>query len=168
MKETLRAIYKYVNTLAEWICYALIAVLVVLTSVQVFLRYVLRSPLSWSQEVSILILVWFSMVVVALGVHHNTHMAIRVVWQRLGPRAQYVVNVAVELLTLALAVNIVINAQPLIAVVSHQRLPASGLPRTWMYYSLWLGGGLMAFNAIGNILLDNFPAGKPDIESVDM
>jgi len=108
------------------------------------------------------------MIVVALGIYHNTHIAIRVVWERLGRRAQYVINIGVELLTLALSVNIVVNAQPLIAIVAHQQLPASGLPRAWMYYPLLFGGGLMAFNAIGNILLESFPTRTPDVESMDI
>ena len=158
------ALYNAVNTLFEWICYVLMVVLVAITSVQVFLRYVLKSPFDWAEEVSLLILIWFGMLAVAIAVYRHTHMVIWVAWDRLSPRLQYLVNIGVELLTIAFAVNIALNAQPLIDIVAGQYLPASGLPNTWLYYSLEFGGGLMVFNAIGNILLDHFPTNTPNPE----
>ena len=165
MEKRAHMVFDWINRLFEWVCYGLLTVLVLITVVQVFLRYVLRSPVSWSEEIALLLLVWFGMLAVAIAVFRHTHMVISVVWDRFPPPVQHVVNIAVELLIIIFALNIAINAQLLIDIVGDQPLSASELPKAWLYYPLQFGGGLMAFNAIGNILLNHFPGKIPGVES---
>lgn len=157
MKKALIRFYEYLNLFFEWVCYLLLTILVGITVLQVFLRYVLKSPVSWSEEVALLLLVWFGMLAVAIAVYRHTHMSISIVWDRLTPDKQHLLNVAVEFLVLLFAVNITINAEMLINIVGDQSLSASGFPKAWLYYPLQIGGGLMSLNAIGNLLLDHFP-----------
>ncbi len=157
MKASIKLFFDWVNQIAEWVCYLLLAILVGIIVLQVFLRYVLQSPLSWSEEVALLLLVWFGMLAVAIAIYRHTHMAISVVWDRLSPPAQHVLNIAVEILVLIFALNISINAGLLIDIVGDQALSASGFPKAWLYLPLQVGGALMAMNCIANLLLDHFP-----------
>ncbi len=146
-----------INRIVEWVCCALLVILVGITALQVFLRYILKSPLSWSEEVTLLLLVWFGMLAVAIAVFRHTHMAITVLWDYFPPSMKYIVNILVELLIIVFALNITLNADILIDIVRGQSLSASGLPKALLYYPLPVGGGLMILNAAGNILLDHFP-----------
>ncbi len=157
MKNLTTQFFEYINRAAEWVCYLLLATLVGIIVLQVFLRYVLKSPVSWSEEVALLLLVWFAMLAVAIAVYRHTHMAISVVWDRLSPPGQHVLNIIVEFLVLAFALNVSINAGMLIDIVGDQALSASGFPKSWLYLPLQVGGILMALNSIGNLLLDHFP-----------
>ena len=157
MKERAEKIFDKVNLATEWICYLLLSILVMIVVVQVFLRYVLHSPLSWIEEVALLLLVWFGMLAVAIAVYRHTHIVITVLWDRFSPFARHIVNIGVELLIILFALNIALNAETLIQVVHGQHLPASQIPKAWLYYPLQFGGALMAFNAFGNIVLDHLP-----------
>jgi len=167
MKQGLKQFFEWINRIAEWVCYLLLATLVGIIVLQVFLRYVLKSPVSWSEEVALLLLVWFGMLAVAIAIYRHTHMSITVIWDRLSPTAQHVLNIAVEILVLTFALSITINAGMLIEVVGEQALSASGFPKAWLYLPLQIGGGLMAMNSIGNLLLNHYPgkdAGSTGIE----
>jgi len=163
MKHAIAQYFEWMNRVAEWICYLLLTTLVGIIVLQVFLRYVLRSPVSWSEEVALLLLVWFSMLAVAVAIYRHTHIAISIIWDRLSPAGQHTLNIIVELLVLVFALNVSINAGTLIDIVGDQALSASGFPKSWLYLPLQVGGALMALNAIGNLLLDHFPS--PDSHS---
>ncbi len=161
MRNHAKKFFDLINLLAEWICHILLTTLVCIIVVQVFLRYVMRSPLSWTEEVALLLLVWFGMLAVAIAVYRHTHMAITVIWSRLSTPVRHVVNISVEVLIILFALNISINAEILVNVVNGQYLPASEFPKAWLYHPLQFGGVLMAFNAFGNVLLNHYP-GKDD------
>jgi TRAP-type C4-dicarboxylate transport system permease small subunit len=152
-----RNILDGINRISEWICCVLLVVLVGITVFQVFLRYVLKSPVSWSEEVALLLLVWFGMLAVAIGVFRHTHMAITALWDYFPPPLKYIVNILIELFIIIFALNIGLNAEILIDIVGDQTLSASELPKAWLYFPLQFGGGLMVLNSVGNILLDHFP-----------
>lgn len=53
----------------------MITVMVGAVLLQVFLRYVLNSPTSWSEEVATLAFVWCVMLVIPLGIRHQEHIS---------------------------------------------------------------------------------------------
>jgi len=168
MKVLTERIFDAINQFTEWLCYLLLTTLVVIVTAQVFLRYALHSPLSWAEEIALLLLVWFGMLAVAVAVYRHTHIAISVVWDRLPHFAQHIVNIGVELLIIFFALNICINAEILIKVVHGQHLPASQFSKAWLYYPLQFGGALMAFNAFGNIVLEHFPGRDHSISNFEV
>ena len=58
----------------EWICMAFLAVAVAIIAVQVFWRYVLGSPLAWTEEVSRYIFIWI--VMLGIPIMFNRDIAI--------------------------------------------------------------------------------------------
>jgi len=157
LNNAIRNSLELVNRLAEGLCCILLVLLVILTVAQVFLRYVMKAPVSWSEEVALLILVWFGMLTVAIAVYRHSHMMITVLWNYFPPPWKYGLNILVELLIIVFALNIALNAGLLINIVGEQTLSASEWPKAWLYIPLQVGGGLMFLNASGNILLDHFP-----------
>ena len=142
-----------IDTVVEWCCHLLITVIVAITVMQVALRYLLNQPTSWSEEIALLCLVWFGMLALALGVSRHWHIAITVVRDRLPPRAAVLLDVLAQVLILVLASVLVVKGFDLVAVTGRQVLPASGLPKLWLYLPGIVGGGMAALNAVGNLLL---------------
>ena len=52
----------------------LLAAMVILTSTNVFMRYVMNSGIGWSEEISLVIVVWFTFISMALGVKQRLHI----------------------------------------------------------------------------------------------
>lgn len=162
MKQSFLNTVERINKAAEWVCIIILVLLVSITVLQVCMRYLFMSPFSWAEEVSLLILVWFGLLSVASAVFHQSHMKISFVWNMLPEKGQYLVNVCVELLVLFFALNITFNADTLVTLVSGQVLSASGISKVWLYYPLYVGGGLMSLNCLTNILYDRYAGNEND------
>ncbi len=145
-----------VNRYTELVCCLMLVAMVLIIVVSVFFRYVLSSPISWSEEVALLLLVWFGMLSVATAVYRHSHMAITIIYARLSDTGQYWLNQVVQILIAVFALNVSINAGLLVEMVDVQVLSASGLPKGWLYLAPLIGGALMALNAAGNVFLDRF------------
>jgi TRAP-type C4-dicarboxylate transport system permease small subunit len=83
---------------AKWIIIAAMAVMIVVVSVQVALRYLLNTSLDWSDEVSRLLFVWGMFLAIPLGIREGAHVGIELLvghlpreWRRLLVKAMAVV-----------------------------------------------------------------------------
>jgi len=152
----LRTFLETINHLVESLCSLLLATMVVIIVVNVGFRYLLNAPTSWSEEVAILILVWFGWLSVATAVYRHSHMAIDVIYDHLSLCGQYWLNIIIQFLIAVFAVNIMLNASLLVTMVDEQTLPASGILRSCLYLAPMVAAALMTINSIGNLLLDRF------------
>lgn len=65
-----------INWVAEKICTVLIAVVVVVTLVAVFYRYVLNIGLSWPEELSRCLNIWISFIGASIGFKYSDHVGV--------------------------------------------------------------------------------------------
>jgi len=152
----LRRFLETINHFVESLCSFLLATMVVIIVVQVGFRYLLNAPISWSEEVAILILVWFGWLSVAVAVYRHSHMAIDVIYDHLPSIGKYWLNIIIQFLITVFAVNIMLNSSLLVAMVDEQTLPASGILRSCLYFAPMVATVLMTINSVGNLLLDRF------------
>ncbi len=87
---------------AAWTIVGLVAVMVVVVSAQVFMRYALNSSMGWADEVSRLMFVWSIFLAIPLGIKLGVHIGIEMVTARLPAAVQDVLGRAVALLSAAL------------------------------------------------------------------
>lgn len=144
------------------VCYVLLVVILAITVMQVFLRYVLARPTSWSEEVALLLLVWFGLIAIGVAIRWHGHIAIMALRDRLpAPVARYV-DILAEALLLGFSLVLLSRSFELIALSGVQVMPATGLSRAWLYYPVLVGGLLMSLNALGNLLLGRYSAHDPE------
>ncbi|MBE9640593.1 TRAP transporter small permease [Salipiger mangrovisoli] len=151
-----------VNALGALLCHALLAVIVAVTTLQVLLRYAFNSPTKWSDELSMFCLVWFGMIAVAIGVRRHWHIAITYLRDKAPARIARALDIFALLALLAFALVLVLNALQLSALTGRAALPASGIPKSWLYHSVLAGGLLMALNVCVTLLF-----GVPESDSLD-
>jgi len=70
---------------------------------QVFYRYVLNDPLTWSEELARYLFIWCAFLGWILASRHRSHLAMTFVAGRLPPRAQAGVAAAIEIATIVFA-----------------------------------------------------------------
>lgn len=150
------------NRAMEVVCHLLLVVILGITVMQVFLRYALARPTSWSEEIALLLLVWFGLIAIGVAIRRHGHIAITALRDRLPARAGRRLDMLAEILLLGFSLVLLSRSFELIALSGVQVMPATGLSRAWLYYPVLVGGLLMSLNALGNLLLGRYSAADPE------
>ncbi|MDR1732503.1 MAG: TRAP transporter small permease [Synergistaceae bacterium] len=124
---------------------------VILTLAQVFFRFVLASPLVWSEELARFMLVWMTMLGTPILCYENSHLAITEFAASLPPALQTVVRVTADIIVLVLFGAILCASPKLLRASAHIESGALGIPFVWWRIAAPAGCLLMAFYTICNI-----------------
>jgi len=141
------------NVWVSWFCYALLIGITCIASAQVVLRYFLNRPTSWSEEVALLCLIWFGLMAVAISIRRHEHLAITFIRDMLPRPLGRALDYMAQILVGGFMLVVMFYGRDLVALAGIQVLPASGLPKFWLYVPTLVGGGLGAFNALANLVL---------------
>ena len=60
----------------RYICSVILIIVTLITFVQVVMRFVFDAPFSWSEEVTLMFLVWFGYLCMAIDVYTDDHAAL--------------------------------------------------------------------------------------------
>ncbi|MBN1421449.1 MAG: TRAP transporter small permease [Planctomycetes bacterium] len=122
---------------------------------QVFTRYVLRNPSSYTEELARYLLIWIGLLGAAYATGRGMHLAIDLVPSHLRGAARRRLEMAIGLLVLAFALGgMVYGGSRLvwITLYLHQTSAALRIPLGCVYLAIPLAGLLMAFYAVDRIL----------------
>ncbi len=136
---------------------ALITLIVVAITVQVFTRYVLGRPLAWVEESATYAFIWMAFVGASVGLKQGRHILIVTFFSRLPLRAAAGMRMLVWALVLGTLVVLVVQGVKVMGVEGRSTtisLPIE-LPRSWFYsLPLTLSAASMAFTALYLLLLE--------------
>jgi tripartite ATP-independent transporter DctM subunit len=85
MQFVLHNIERKMTAAVEFIAAGLIVVEIIIMLVGVVARYVFSAPLTWSDELAGILFLWLGMLASVIAWQRGQHMAIRVMFRRLGP-----------------------------------------------------------------------------------
>ena len=139
-------ILRFIDALSkviEFFCVLCLAGQVVIIGCSVFGRYVLNSSPSWSEEISRLLMIWMSLLTVALAVKDGTHVRITFLDRLFKGKALVIRDVIYSLLNISFCAVLFWKGIDLTMQAHKTRLPASGLPTSIMYASVCAGGVCM-------------------------
>lgn len=91
------------------LCILLIIALILLLGVNVFLRYVLGAPWSWSGEMTELLLIWLSFLGMAVAAAERRHMAMDLLDRTLPASAGRALDALISVVAIATAAYIVVS-----------------------------------------------------------
>ncbi len=114
----------------------------------VFFRYVVGQALPWSEEVGTLCLIWLTFVGGAIGITRDSHFAIHLFLDRLGPRQQRILQTAIALLIMLFGLVVAPYGLELTIRNSTSITPGLGLNLGVQYASAFVGGVLMVCYAL--------------------
>jgi len=80
----------------EKIVTIMITATVVIILLQVFMRYVVSSPLSWTEQVARYLFIWMMMLGIPIMFHRKMYMAFDLVFDSLSPKAQRVLGIIIK------------------------------------------------------------------------
>jgi TRAP-type C4-dicarboxylate transport system permease small subunit len=134
---------------------SLIVMAVVLIA-QVIMRYFLRSPFVWSEELARYILVWCAVLGVSLAVRESRNISVDFLPTIFGPASIRFFSILAHLGVLAFSIVMVTASVPLIQRLAAigQLSPALGIPMWMVYASVPVGFGLAAARTVQALVME--------------
>lgn len=144
-------------------------ILTVIVFIDVILRYIFKQGFAWTQEVATLMLVWFSLIGMAIGVLEKIHISIEMFTSKLPGKAIGVLESIDHILMAIFGGLMVYYGIIIMNMTKLSTMPATKMPSAVLYIILPLSGILVFLNALlvaakrdSHILQDAPVSGKED------
>lgn len=105
--NALTSVKKVVDFLLNWVMVITFFLIFAVVLVQIFYRYILNSPLVWSEELSRFIFIWVSLMGWALATRSGTHIRITFIHERLSLSVQKSLTLFFRICTLGFLITLV-------------------------------------------------------------
>lgn len=152
MKNALRRIVDVVDSAFEYLGLCFLSAMVLIVTWQVFARQGLGSAPSWSEEVSLLLMVWVGFIGIAIGFRERVHIALEFLVSRFPEVVQTVLQKLVCGLALAFGLFLLVQGWVFTTQTLNSTLPSTGLPRASLYAVLPLTGFMICVYSVLQIL----------------
>jgi len=137
--------------LLEWILILLVAGLVLDVLWQVFSRFVLNDPSSWTDELATLLIIWVAMIGASVAFIRNNHLGVDYFVGKLKPRPRLISEILVQgLICLFAVIILLLGGTKLVTLtlLTEQVSPALLVKMGHVYMALPLSGLVIALTSI--------------------
>ena len=128
---------------AETIVALLMAVMVGTIILQVYCRFVLGNPLSWSEELARYVFVWITFLGGAVAYRHGSHIIVETILVLLPRRAQLALAWLVDALMVVALVVLLVQGLNIVQVNSNVEATMLEIPMSWVYASVPVSAAVM-------------------------
>lgn len=167
--QAARKAFRLLFKALEWFAMICMVILTIIVFIDVILRYIFKQGFAWTQEVATLMLVWFSLIGMAIGVLEKIHISIEMFTSKLPKKAISVLESIDHILMAVFGGLMVYYGIVIMNMTKLSTMPATKLPSAVLYVILPLSGILVLLNAIlvaakrdSHILRDTSKSGKED------
>jgi TRAP-type C4-dicarboxylate transport system permease small subunit len=120
---------------------------------QIIFRYVLATPLSWSEEAAVFLFIWTMMLLASLGVRERFHVRLDLMFIILPEgRLRGGLESAITLLIAVFGAAMVVTGVQLAELVWNNTSAAIRYPAQALYLAVPVSGALMSVHAIAQLL----------------
>lgn len=140
---------KFFGNIVEGTAAILVVALAVIVFLQVFNRFVLKTPLAWSEELAMLLFQWVSFLGAAIGVKRWRHFGIELVVKMLPERMRRGVELIVPIIVGMVALIMITEGIALLSFNRNRFYSSMDLSYVWPYLAIPVSGCLMIFYLIG-------------------
>lgn len=129
----------------------LLSVMMVLGLMQIFSRFVIQQPITWSEAMLTYMFVWSSYVAVSLGIQENIHFSVDVVVRKLNPRWQFILSIVCGVLLAGFSLFLIKIGFFLVYFNKDQLMPAMPYAMSWPYLALPVCGIFSLVHSVNQI-----------------
>lgn len=131
----------YIDKVIRYLLIFIMGILVITVIWQVFTRYVLQSPSTFTDELSRFLLIWVSLLGAAYASGKNRHLAIDLLPSKLNQSNQRRLKILINALIILYAVSVMVAGGSWLAYVTANQLsPSLGLSMGYVYSVVPLSG----------------------------
>lgn len=140
MKKSLKRLAIAIDSLFENFALIAIASMAIIVAVQVITRKLFNFVFFWSEEVTLLLMVWFSFMGIAIGFREKLHLAMDSFTKLFPKRFNLVLDKLILVCIFAFGLYLVINGWQFTVLMSESTLPATKLPNGILYLVMPITG----------------------------
>ena len=144
-----------INKLLEKILILLMSVLVIDVLWQVFSRYILNSPSSFTDELAGYLLIWVGLLGAAYVSGKKEHLAIDILYQKSNLKTQKILNIIIDIVIILFAITVLIIGGTWLSYTRFAldvKSAALGLQLGYIYLILPISGLLISYFALDSFL----------------
>jgi len=148
LKSIAILIYRCFLLIEKLLLYLAMGMLVAMVAIicyQVALRFLFNYSPSWSEEIAILLMIWFGILSIPIGVKLNLHIGIEYLFNRFPTPIQKIVGYIVHILICIFGVLMVVYGIDLVEFMSMSTLPATKLSSAVEYVVIPISGAMLIF-----------------------
>ncbi len=134
---------KILDSLIEAACALAMVALTVIVSLQVFNRFVLKTPLAWSEDLAMLLYQWVVFLGAALGVKRMRHFGIELVVRRLPEKLRHAVELLTPVVMAIVALVMIFQGWTILSINTTRVFATMDLTYTWAVLPIPLSGVLI-------------------------
>ena len=147
---------KFINRFFDWIYLALawfaMFLLVCMTALifaDVFCRYLLHFSIAWADEITLIFLIWYVFIALAIGVRKNVHTSINLIMILFpNKRLDWFATHFASFLTIIFGGLLVYFGKELIEIGTYSTLASIDLPSYWEYVFIPVSGVLVVYSGL--------------------
>jgi TRAP-type transport system small permease protein len=141
-----------INRVTEYVIAVMMGAMTIIIALQIFYRYILNDPLSWTEEIARYLMIWICFLGSAMALKYGEHISVSFIRERFAPSIRQAVGFCIEITVLAFFVlatweGIVITIQ-----VSEQQAPATWISMAWAYSCIPVGCFIMMFHTFVELI----------------
>lgn len=140
MKKTIKRIALAIDSFFENFALVAIASMVIIVAIQVITRKLFNFVFFWSEEITLLLMVWFSFMGIAIGFREKLHLAMDSFTNLLPKRINKVLDKVIQVCIFAFGFYLVKNGWEFTVLMNESTLPATKLPNSMMYLVMPITG----------------------------
>lgn len=139
---------KAIDRTVDAVAVGALAVLALVVAAQVFSRYVVGRPFTWSEELARYMLVWIVYLFASIAFRHSRHMGIDFLVRLLPERPRRIIQGAGDILIFGFLILVLRFGTELVGITLPQTSAALGIPMGLVYLAFPVSAGLMALELL--------------------
>ena len=151
MQNLFDAIDRWFVRILSAVVFLTFAALVVLVTMQIYVRFFTASSLTWSEELSTYIMIWMVLIASVLVFRNKGHIWVENVVDILPKTAKPLVLAISNLFVLLFYVIIIWGSLTLLPTVHSQLSPACKIPMSYLYFAMPFSMVLTTFYIVRHI-----------------
>lgn len=127
--------------------------MVMIVFFNVILRYIFNSGIIWSEEVALLLCVWFIFISFGLGIKQRLHITINLLSKgKISPKLNAILDFMAEIIVIFIGMIMIIYGTRLVQFTMRSIMPATQWPAGILYLVVPFSGLTMVLEAILHLL----------------
>jgi TRAP-type C4-dicarboxylate transport system permease small subunit len=140
IKERTRSIFLKIDKAIEVFAVSAVAIMTLIVTMQVFTRKLFNFVFFWSEEITLLLLIWFSFLGIAIGFRDKLHLAMDAFANRLPERLNRILDKVIGISIFAFGLYLIKYGWNFTVLMHANTMTATAWPSSVMYVIMPITG----------------------------